>query len=231
MRNNPSLFELPIFSDILEEQLDKDKQTGNGVFPVNPIQRETNTSKLKLEKENDQPLFYLSPLSTYSAVDDLPYIPRNEKSYYTESMMKMDQREQKLQNIRYLGSNIFRPIGLWKTRYELQQEAQNELHSRSNIDEDNSAALNLFQENRYSNNTFNFHESRPIIDASNDIDDNGGNERITSNYTDDIDYSMYARSVNEDFGGRLSGSESLIEEETPMIADDLEEEADEEYLE
>lgn len=195
-RNN-SLGSIPIFKEIrddLTHQKQQQKQWGQmkNKQPSNRISRRRR---------------YIPPLSAYSAESQAPYYPFNNdtNSQFDEFEMRAAQTEKRLREIRMMGWNSIRPIGVGKTMRELEEERLKNWKKSEQQEEPQGIQIASAQENTDGTDHIQEQEVSHVVLPNMDVDlDRSIEEEHSYDYDDE-----FARVGQEEEGtseGRPGGA-------------------------
>lgn len=164
--DNTFLSDLPLFRDIKEALILERQQQQQNRRAFNNSNRDqvANVQKKKINSSTvDTSSRYIPPLSAYNALEETPYYPHGKNSRggrFDELNMRVAQAQQKLKNIRTLGWDYIRPIGINDTMRHLKKRQSDDgvksagapSHETHGLQQQNQHGIPLpptFQENSF----------------------------------------------------------------------------------
>lgn len=141
-----SLCGLPLFKDIKENLVQQKQQSA----PPR-VQRRDQQRRSRNGKRAGAYHQFIPPLSAYNASEERPYFPGGK---FDEMTMKIEQEEKRLNDIRNLGCNFIRPIGIGQTLQMLRDRKA--AAAKVRMEEANQASLQRPEEQQEDEQDLNF---------------------------------------------------------------------------
>lgn len=148
-----SLGDLPLFQNIKDELIresERSTDNSNRLKPFfnnlrgGPVTKKNKLGTTRKREKFRQPL----PLAAYNTFEAVPFYP-NERSHrnnkFDELLMKEEQMQKSKKEIRYLGWNYIRSVGINKTMNQLEVERRRRKEEEANNNDDINVSNDVYR--------------------------------------------------------------------------------------